>query len=88
MVLWNFGDLFLCEDTSLYYMCNDSCKQLMILDEYRTVYGVSYRIYGLTSREIDAVQAFLHKEWLQKMKESWDKLIVMCDLKKNVNLED
>jgi hypothetical protein len=62
MVLWNFGDLFLCEDTRLYHVCNDSCKQLMILDEYRAVCGVSYRIYGLTSREIDAVQAFLHKE--------------------------
>jgi hypothetical protein len=88
MVLWNFGDLFLCEDTGLYHVCNDSCKQLMILDEYRAVCGVTYRTYGLTSREIDAVQAFLHKEWLQKIKESWDKLIVMCDSKKNINLED
>jgi hypothetical protein len=48
---------------------------------------VSCRIYGLTSREIETVQAFLHKEWLQKIRESLNKLIVICDLKKNVNLE-
>jgi hypothetical protein len=60
----------------------------MILDEYRAVCGVSYRIYGLTSREIKAIQAFLHKLWLQKIRESLDKLIVICDPKKNVNLED
>jgi hypothetical protein len=60
----------------------------MILDKYRAICGVSYRIYGLTSREIEVVQAFLHKKWLQKIKESLDKLIVMCDSKKNVNLED
>jgi hypothetical protein len=86
MILWNFSDLFTCEDTGLYHVYNDSCKQLMILDEYRAICGVSYQIYGLTSREIEAVQAFLHKEWLQKIKEFLDKLIVMCDSKKNVNL--
>jgi hypothetical protein len=82
MVFWNFGDLFTCEDTSIYHVCNDSCKQLIIIDEYRAICGVSYRIYGLTSREIETVQAFLHKEWLQKIRGSLDKLIVMCDPKK------
>jgi hypothetical protein len=62
MILWNFDDLYTCEDTGLYHVCNDSCKQLMILDEYRVICGVSYWIYGLTSREIEVVQAFLHKE--------------------------
>jgi hypothetical protein len=88
MILWNFGDLYTCEDTGLYHMCNDSCKQLMILDEYQVICGVSYRIYGLTPREIKVVQAFLHKEWLQKNREYLDKLIVICDPKKNMNLED
>jgi hypothetical protein len=62
MVLWNFDDLYTCEDIFLYHVCNDSCKQLMILDEYRAICRVSYRIYGLTSNEIEVVQAFLHKE--------------------------
>jgi hypothetical protein len=69
-------------------VCNDSCKQLTILDKYRAICGMSYRIYGLTPREIEVVQAFLHKEWLQKIREFLDKLIVICDPKKNVNLED
>jgi hypothetical protein len=87
MVLWNFDDLYTYEDTGIYHVCNDSCKQLIIIDEYRAICGVSCRIYGLTSREIEAVQAFLHKEWLQRIREILDKLIVIYDPKKNVNLE-
>jgi hypothetical protein len=45
-------------------------------------------VYGLTSREIEAVQTFLHKEWLQQIRETLDKLIVIYDPKKNMNLED
>jgi hypothetical protein len=67
MILWNFDNLFTCEDTDLYHLCNDSCKQLIIIDEYQAICGVSGRIFGLTSREIEAVQVFLHNEWLQKI---------------------
>jgi hypothetical protein len=88
MVLWNFGDLFTCEDMDLYHVCNDSCKQLIIIDAYRAICGVSGRIYGLTSREIEVVQAFLHNEWRQKIIESLDIMIVICVPKKNMNLED
>jgi hypothetical protein len=34
------------------------------------------------------VQAFLHNEWRQKIIESLDKMIAICDPKKNMNLED
>jgi hypothetical protein len=41
MILWNFGDLFICKDTNHYHLCNDLCKQLIIIDEYRAIYEVS-----------------------------------------------
>jgi hypothetical protein len=69
-------------------LCNDSCKQLIIIDEYRAICGVSGRIFGLTSREIEAVQIFLHNECLQNIRESLVNLIVIFDLKENTNLED
>jgi len=44
MILWNFGDLFTCEDTDL-----------IIIDEYQAICRVSERIFELTPREIKVI---------------------------------
>jgi hypothetical protein len=84
MILWNFSDLFTCEDTGLYHFCDEWCKQLIIIDEYQAICEMSGQIFDLSSRE--AVQIFLHNECLQKISESLtnviDEIKETFDLKK------
>jgi hypothetical protein len=86
MILWNFSDLFTCEDMGLYHFCDEWCKQLIIIDEYRPIYEMSGQIFDLSSREIETVQIFFHNECLQKISESLtnviDEIKATFDLKK------
>jgi hypothetical protein len=72
-------------------LCDEWCKQLIIIDEYRASCGVSGRIFDLSSREVKMVQIFLHNECPQKISESLtnalDKIKATFDLTTNANLE-